>query len=194
VPAEGNGDLQTLICVLAARLRRCPTLLNPVPWQNWMAAYPGCTLQMKMLFRGWPVMVHDTHTRRRRRRSNSLVHCLKKCTKFVYHNKHGWPQRREENILLLKPTTDRRKASRGLSVTAALLVQVLVFSATVLTSAKSGQKFCQSWICLAGLAGWRACRSQSQNPINPGLFCRKNFHINIYFAVHLSEPVDHRCL
>ena len=96
------------------------------PWQNWMAAYPGCTLQMKMLFRRWPVMVHDTHTRRRRRRrrrrSNSLVHCLRKCTKFVYHNKHGWPQRREENILLSKPTTDRRKASRGLSVTAALLV------------------------------------------------------------------------
>ena len=111
-------------CVLTPRLRRCPTLLNPVPWQNWMAAYPGCTLQMKMLFRGWPVMVHDTHTRRRRRRSSSLVHCLKKCTKFVYHNKHGWPQRREENILLSKPTTDRRKASRGLSVTAALLVQV----------------------------------------------------------------------
>jgi len=39
VPAEGNGDLQTLICVLVARPRRCPTLSNPVPWQNWMAAY-----------------------------------------------------------------------------------------------------------------------------------------------------------
>jgi len=31
-----------------------------------MAAYLGYTLLMKMLFRGWPVMVHDTHTRRRR--------------------------------------------------------------------------------------------------------------------------------
>ena len=31
VPAEGNGDLQTLICVLVARPRRCPTLSNPVP-------------------------------------------------------------------------------------------------------------------------------------------------------------------
>jgi len=30
VPAEGNGDLQTLICVLVARPRRCPTLSNPV--------------------------------------------------------------------------------------------------------------------------------------------------------------------
>jgi len=67
VSAEGNGDFQTLICVLVARLRRCPTLSNPVLWQNWIAAYPNCTLQMKMLFRGWPIMVHDTHTRRRRR-------------------------------------------------------------------------------------------------------------------------------
>jgi len=40
-------------------------LSNPVPWQNWMAAYLGYTLRMKTLFRGWPVMVHDTHTRRR---------------------------------------------------------------------------------------------------------------------------------
>ena len=52
--------------VLVARLRQCLTLSNPVPWQNWMAAYLGYTLWMKMLFRGWPVMVHDTHTRRRR--------------------------------------------------------------------------------------------------------------------------------
>ena len=34
-------------------------------WQNWMAAYPGCTLQMKMLFPGWSIMVYDTHMRRR---------------------------------------------------------------------------------------------------------------------------------
>jgi len=66
VPAEGNGDLQTLICVLVVRTRRCPRLSNPVPWQNWMAAYLGYTLRMKTLFRGWPVMVHGTHTRRRR--------------------------------------------------------------------------------------------------------------------------------
>jgi len=66
VPAEGNGDLQTLICVLVARLRRCPTLSNPVLLRSWMAAYPGCILQMKMLFPGWPIMAHDTHTRRRR--------------------------------------------------------------------------------------------------------------------------------
>ena len=44
-----------------------PTLSTPVPWQNWMAAYLGYTLRMKTLFRGRPVMVHDTHTTRRRR-------------------------------------------------------------------------------------------------------------------------------
>jgi len=66
MPAEANGALQTLICVLVVRSRWCLTLSNPVPWQNWMAAYLGYTLQMKTLFRGWPVMVHDTHTRRRR--------------------------------------------------------------------------------------------------------------------------------
>jgi len=51
---------------LVARLRRCLTLSNPVPWQNWMAAYLGYTLRMKTLFCGWPVMVNVTHTRRRR--------------------------------------------------------------------------------------------------------------------------------
>jgi len=63
--AEGNGDLETLICVLVARPRRCLTLSNPVPWQNWMAAYLGYTLRMKMLFYGWPVTARETHTRRR---------------------------------------------------------------------------------------------------------------------------------
>jgi len=61
VPPERNGDLQTLICVLVARPRRYFTLSNPVPWQNWMAAYLGYTLRMKRLFRGWSVMVHDWH-------------------------------------------------------------------------------------------------------------------------------------
>jgi len=65
VPAEGNGDLQTLICILVARPRWCLTLSNPVPWQNWMAAYLGYSLRMRTLFRGWPIMVNDTHTRRR---------------------------------------------------------------------------------------------------------------------------------
>ena len=69
VPAEGNGDLQTLICVFVARSGRCRTLSNLVPWQNWMAAYLGYTLRMKMLFCGWPVMVNDTHTRRRRKQT-----------------------------------------------------------------------------------------------------------------------------
>ena len=63
VPAEGNGDLYRHWSV---RPERCLTLSNPVPWQNWMVVYLGYTLRMKTLFRGWPIMVHDTHTRRRR--------------------------------------------------------------------------------------------------------------------------------
>ena len=62
---RGGGLGRARLCVLVARLRRCLTLSNPVHWQNWMAAYLGYTLRMKMLFRGWPVMVHDKHTRRR---------------------------------------------------------------------------------------------------------------------------------
>ena len=44
--------------------RRLP--FPPVPWQNWMPAYLGYTLRMKTLFCGWPVTVHDMHTRRKR--------------------------------------------------------------------------------------------------------------------------------
>jgi len=75
VPAEGNGNWQTLICVLMARPRRCSTLSNHVPWQNWMVAYLDYTLRMKTRFCGWPVMVRDTHTRRRRL-SDSSKCCL----------------------------------------------------------------------------------------------------------------------
>jgi len=58
--------LTDTICVLVVRPRRCPTLSNCVPWQNWMVAYLGYTLRMKTLFCGWPVVAHDTHARRRR--------------------------------------------------------------------------------------------------------------------------------
>jgi len=33
---------------------------------NEMSAYLGYTLRMRTLFRGWPIMFKDTHTRRRR--------------------------------------------------------------------------------------------------------------------------------
>ena len=79
VPAEGNGDLQTLICVLVARPRRCFTLSNPVPRQNWMAAYLGYTLQTKMLFCGWPVMADETHMRRRTASVPTLYHSMWHC-------------------------------------------------------------------------------------------------------------------
>jgi len=73
VPAEGNGDLQTLICVLVARPRRCLTLLNPVPWQNWMAPYLGYTLRMRTLFRGWPIMVNDTHNAYEKKKNSQII-------------------------------------------------------------------------------------------------------------------------
>jgi len=93
VPAEGNGDLQTLICVLVARPRRCLTLSNPVPWQNLMAAYLGYTLRMKTLFRGWPVMAHDTHTRRRSELMNYMPRSLlKQDVKVIWQKApHGGP-------------------------------------------------------------------------------------------------------
>ena len=48
--------------------RCCPTLSNPVLWQSWMAAYPGTWLHSadEDAVSGWPVMVHDMYTRRRR--------------------------------------------------------------------------------------------------------------------------------
>jgi len=70
----------TLICVLVVRPRRCSTLSNPVPWQNWMAVYLGYTLRMKTLFRRWPAMVHDTHTRRRKKKWCTLGQNLKAST------------------------------------------------------------------------------------------------------------------
>ena len=65
-----------------ARPRRCLTLSNPVPWENWMAAYIGYTLRMKTLFRGWPVMVHDTHTRRKEDQWHCSSHQLT-CWRYV---------------------------------------------------------------------------------------------------------------
>ena len=49
------GETQTMSHIVES----CPlTKLNG----SWL----GYTLRMKTLFRGWPVMVHDTHTRRRK--------------------------------------------------------------------------------------------------------------------------------
>jgi len=79
--SHGTGTLRCLqkemwltdtYLVLVARPKRCPTLLNLVPWQNWMVAYHGYTLRMKTLFRGWPIMVNDMHTRRRRLYSSTV--------------------------------------------------------------------------------------------------------------------------
>jgi len=67
--------------LFVARPRRCLTLSNPVPWQNWMVAYLGYTLRMNTLFCGWPVMAHETHTRRRRMSPSfwpSTTHCRRR--------------------------------------------------------------------------------------------------------------------
>jgi len=50
-------------------------LLSPV-WSTVSSdkTYFGCTLQMKTLFPGWPIMVHDTHTRRRRNLDETYVY------------------------------------------------------------------------------------------------------------------------
>jgi len=59
-------------------------------WQNWMAAYLGYTLWMKTLFCGWPVMVDDTHTRRRSTPTHCAAHvqqlncCIKKRQTFLH--------------------------------------------------------------------------------------------------------------
>ena len=97
VPAEGNCDLQTLICVIVAKPRRCLTLSNPVPGQNWMAAYLGYTLRMRTLFRGWPIMVNDTHTRRRRRTAVSVL----------------WNHRYADCILGINPLLSKKASEYG---------------------------------------------------------------------------------
>ena len=61
---ETRRDVQNLSQICSAVSEEMSE--NPVLWQNWMAAYLSYTLQMKTLFNGWPIMVHDTHTRRRK--------------------------------------------------------------------------------------------------------------------------------
>jgi len=55
-----------IIIIIIIQADWCPTLSNPVLWKSWMSAYLGYTLQKKTLFPGWPIMVHDTHIRKRR--------------------------------------------------------------------------------------------------------------------------------
>ena len=76
---HGTGTLRCLqkemVTYRQVSLWRDPdglTQSNPVPWQNWMAAYLSYTLRMKTLFCGWPVMAHKTHTRRKSTLISSL--------------------------------------------------------------------------------------------------------------------------
>jgi len=61
VPAEGNGDLQTLICVLVARPRRCSTVSNPVPDKTeWRLISTTLCGWRRCFVADHAVMVHDT--------------------------------------------------------------------------------------------------------------------------------------
>ena len=82
---NGTGTLRCLQKEMAiyrhwsvplARPRRCPTLSNPVPWQNWMAAYLGYTLRMKTLFRGWPVVSWHAYEKKKNEISHSISNSL----------------------------------------------------------------------------------------------------------------------
>ena len=92
------GETQTMSHILS----------NPVPWQHWMAAYLGYTLWMKTLFCGWPVMVHDTHMRRRRSKPHisliTEVHVTETCssrtvqTISVPQSLLKWTNRRKQEL------------------------------------------------------------------------------------------------
>ena len=68
LPVEGNGDLQTLICV---QLRWDPNgvthcqILSSDKAEWRLIPTTLCRCQMKTLIPGWAIMVHDTHTRRK---------------------------------------------------------------------------------------------------------------------------------
>jgi len=59
-PSAGTADTDLCPC---GETQTMSQIVDPVPWQHWMAAHLGYTLPMKTLFRGWPIMVHDTHSR-----------------------------------------------------------------------------------------------------------------------------------
>ena len=87
-----------VICVLVARLRRCLTLSNPVPWQNWMAAYLGYTLRMKTV--SWLTSYGSWHAYEKKKTGSWGRHCLHVTTKQVkmawvcFKKGWGWLVRR----------------------------------------------------------------------------------------------------
>jgi len=56
--------------------------------QNWMAAYLGYTQRMRTLFRGWPIMVNDTHTRRRLPKCRLFLNGQPKTILSEHNNPH----------------------------------------------------------------------------------------------------------
>ena len=63
---DGKKILKIHLLVLTEYMNLASVIVISCPRQNWMVAYLGYTLRMKTLFRGWPVMAHETHTRRRK--------------------------------------------------------------------------------------------------------------------------------
>jgi len=60
--------LTHLITDTSAQVVNSHLVCDPTIWQlGFDLPRQQWSLQMKTLFHGWPVMVHDTHTRRRRR-------------------------------------------------------------------------------------------------------------------------------
>ena len=57
-----------------------------------MEAYVGYILQMKTLYRGWPVMVHDTHMRRRSEMSLITDGVLVEYEKFATFLVHSYKE------------------------------------------------------------------------------------------------------
>ena len=56
---------------------------------QWMVAYLGYTMQMRTLIRGWPIMVNDTHTRRRRsEKSSDFDEILYTAAEFELDERH----------------------------------------------------------------------------------------------------------
>ena len=86
VPAEGNGDLQTLICVLVARPRWCPTLSNPVPTKlngglSWLHSADEDAVLWLTSYGSW----HNALMMMTKMMSKPHIKVTKKTTRIYWH-------------------------------------------------------------------------------------------------------------
>ena len=66
-----------------------------------MTAYLSYTLRMRTLFRGWPIMVNDTHTRRRTRMNLSVICMWAVKGAAVNTGDHSVEEREAEGVIRL---------------------------------------------------------------------------------------------